>query len=454
MGNSYSKRIERYSAVIERLSSAARSRATQTGQVYNDFMVAEQVVMRSIELSKSTFYVEKAAIIAWLEDTPDINEESRKTGLELLSRNRDDLMQWGRDRLTEIVGAVIDGGDMRAPEEISFEICALSTQPTRRKKSKAGHVPVSPHDIDRLTQALIDIDPLSNLVARLRKAKVENSQALSAILLHSCWLTGMRPIEMFSCALVIARDDDVVVSPDDIDAQIPDITDRDFTGLRGLLAVGVAIGEIEKREGGQVMLAIRNAKTQNANPETVQEYRVLRLGEIDAYRLGVLWMTTQLRRLQITPKEIESLRDLVSRHARVISRRIMPGRKPVTLYTMRHDFADRAKLRYGKPEVAALMGHTGKNSAAHYGTKGLRRSSGGVQLGRRTPAGWMPQPDEAQALRLLSKWNPSLQRDPEVSLELADFTPQPLTVAPAIDAPAAPAAEPSIEVSSLPELAP
>lgn len=420
MGNSISKRLERYASEIDRIANATKARANLTGAVFNEFMMAEQVVMRSLELSQSTFYVEKAAVLAWLNDAPDLNAEHAHSGIELLSRSRADLLIWGRDRLTNMVDTIIAGGDMRSPEEISFEICGLSTQ-IHPGKIRHKHVPVSVHDIDRLTQALIDIDPLANMLLRLRKTKIDKSHALSAILLHSCWLTGMRPVEMFGSALLIIRDGDVAMAPDALDSAIPDITDRDYSGIGGLHAVGAAIAQLRVKLDGNVVLAIRNAKTQNANPDTVQDYRLQSLAGIDDYRLGVLWLSTQLRRLVVTPREVESLRDLVSRHARTLSKQLMPNRPPVTLYTMRHDFADRAKRRYTRPEVAALMGHTGKNSGSHYGTKGSRRSSA-VRLGKPSADGWMPQPDAEQAQRLFSNWTPSFA-GPEASFAIETFEP-------------------------------
>lgn len=444
MGNFNSNRLFRYSAAIDRLLSAARIRASLTGEIFSEFMVVEQVALRSVELAQASFYVEKAAIAAWLEDSPEIDEEVRARGLEFLSKGRKELNAWGRKRLSEIATSLAEEGDMRSPEEISFEVSGLSTSANRGKPKARNHKPISHHDIDRLTQELLDQDPLYNLLARLRKTKIANSQALSAVLLHSCWLTGMRPIEMFRCVLLIIKDDEAVMTPDDIDRVIPDITDRDNSGLQGLTAIGSAIQDLEKAAKGSVRLAIRNAKTRNANQETVQEYRILNLSGIDPYRLGVLWLTTQLRRLEVSAQEIGALRDLASRHARMAAKRIMPGRGNVTLYTMRHDFSDRAKLRFGKAEVAALMGHTSKNSGAHYGTKGLHRAKGGgPSIGKRNQMGWLPQPDEEQAKRLLAKWRPQFASGPEILMEIEDFEPAPIA--------ASPTASPEPEIQHEPE---
>lgn len=417
MGKSISKRLDRYLSHIDRLRGVARNRAQLTGADFVDSMIAEQVALRSLELSKSSFYVEKAAARAFFEDTPDLDPEDRQNALDLLSLSREEVISFGQEKLAHLVDIMVGRGDTRSSEEIAYELSGITTNVMLRGNGgtsrRRRRVPVTAHDTDRLTEALIDQDPLGTLVDRLRKTRGTKSRsfrALSGIMLQTCWLSGMRPVELFQCVIAVIVNDRVCIAPDDLDSRIPEIANQNGAGIGGLRAIGATILELARQNSGEVILAIRNAKTANANA-SVQEYRIQNLKGIDAYRLGVIWVATQLRRLDFSPDEIRGCRDLVTKHARAVSLRLRPDPPPVTLYSMRHDFSDRAKRAYSKPEVAALMGHTGRNSGSHYGTKNVRRGSG-FTPGRHAVHGWLPTPDAEQAARLIAHWSPSFGEEP------------------------------------------
>lgn len=414
MGKRISHHSSAYRRHVSRLQNCAHLRCSLLGTPYSDIQLVEQLFLRSTMVTRSTYYVEKAALKNFLLEASTLEAGARKTALERLDTPRAEVLLLGQSLLADMIAQAINAGDMRAEEEIATALHGY--QPARPQSAKNRKRPlITVHDVDELTSALTMGDPLNVLIDRLRKHRPTTSKALSAVLLHTAWLTGMRPIEMFSCAVLIVRDGVAVISPEALDGLVPSIAQRDDTETGGLTLIGRKLLEIEHKHDGRLMLAIRNAKVTNANQDTVQAYRLQRLTGIDPYRLGVLWLASQLRRLKISRTEIDNLRDLASRHVRDVSRMLRPGHPSMSLYSMRHDFADRAKHAYSRAEVAALMGHTGKNSGSHYGRKGLRQSSI-FNPSKTSRGGWLPSPDQAQAALLFAKWNPKLAMEPAVKL--------------------------------------
>jgi integrase len=151
---------------------------------------------------------------------------------------------------------------------------------------------------------------------------------------------------------------------------------------------------------------IKNRKQKNARKETKFPYRFQILENIPDRLIGVFCAASYLRFGNLTDEEKRSINIIMNSKFKMLCEDIhsLKGHN-LTLYSLRHSFTTRMRKYYKRSEIAALLGHTGKNSTANYGK---RIKSGGYGKTRQVGA-WAPKFDPYSADMIMAGWqNPSL----------------------------------------------
>ena len=242
-----------------------------------------------------------------------------------------------------------------------------------------------------------------------------DKNGIAKLLAWSTWLTGMRAIEVFRCRIVVApssadgRAANKDILSDPIDAfRRKRLVELDEFATFASRDLRNRILEESARTGVPPMLLIETAKTVCSSPGIDNRLRILILEGISANDFAVLCLASQLRQLKLDPKRFAHIRDGCSKKIKSASLRTFPDRlDPITLHYFRHAFADSARRLLTPPQVAALMGHTSRETARGYGGKFVRRS----KYAKR--ARWLPQHDPNQAELLEAAWTekPANRRD-------------------------------------------
>lgn len=164
--------------------------------------------------------------------------------------------------------------------------------------------------------------------------------------------TGLRPVEWLNAEFVV---DDPIGNPmPAIETPDPDAAATD-----------------KKRNP---RLVVENAKL--ALSPTGRKYRTLRLEPLPPEIIRAILWASALRHAEVNAENWGKIIVLVNRK---IDRAAKANgfERGMSLYDLRHYFADRAKKVLPREEVAALMGHGSTKSAGAYGRKTSRGSGGG-----------------------------------------------------------------------------
>ncbi|PZO73162.1 MAG: hypothetical protein DI629_20160 [Mesorhizobium amorphae] len=233
---------------------------------------------------------------------------------------------------------------------------------------------------------------------------------LVRVILGALWLTGARPVELWSMTVMTPRTDAM------IDAFRADIFRREppmavIAGLtetaeEAMSRTGLGPGRImdasREATGAPSLLLIRSAKQTSANPHLKVPYRIQVLEGAPPGDAALIVLASALR---LGPSD-DADRKRLTAFAQAHMRRIASGYEDIpqgiTLYTMRHSFANRLRSRMDDHEAAALTGHTARKTWMGYGARQPRRSGG-----------WVPAPDPVRAEAIRSFWD-----DPASSLAL------------------------------------
>ena len=256
-----------------------------------------------------------------------------------------------------------------------------------------------------------------NAIKSLALVKADG-KALLRIFMRTIRLTGMRPIEVFTCRIYVGD-----VTREYNNEDIRKIQDTPYQAVEENMLVpfdfdplahrslGTMVQSTIETTGISPILRIKAAKTTNANPELVLPFRVQVLHKIDKDDLEVLCLAAYLHHFPLKTKRQTNLITSMSRNLRAAADVTLPHRTDkLNLYSFRHDFATRAKLRMPVWEVAALLGHTSRASTRAYGKLFTRQRKG-------SDSGWMPlrDPEFAENIRLnwggVSRQTPGIESD-------------------------------------------
>jgi len=247
-------------------------------------------------------------------------------------------------------------------------------------------------------------DPVAAILS-VQDGRQLEIDGLTRIFATAIWMSGMRPVELWDARLMIPRFDLAhSLEMQEIARKDPGaaIANRWLVPVeRARLAITESFGDIVdravKQSGAPAILAIRTAKTTNANADVSEGFRLQVFGRIDPRMMTMLAASTQLRHFRVAPERRDTIRSLVLRRLKRIGRE-EPSLADLNLnlYALRHSFATRVKRKYGAAEAAALTGHSSVKSLYAYGRfRGGGKTSGGVALEEMLPA---PDPVAVQRL--------------------------------------------------------
>ena len=235
----------------------------------------------------------------------------------------------------------------------------------------------------------VDIDGIAKLLAKV------------------CWLTGMRAVEVFSCRLLVSAlsansgvEGRNALLSDPIGAfRLGNLAEVEVSRVSDCRELQADLLESTALTGVPSMLLIETAKTACSSPNIDNRQRIQILEGVSSYDLGLLCLASKLRRFALSPQRIATIRTGCSKKIKLASLDVFPDRcDPITLHYFRHAFADAARRLLTVPQVAALMGHTSRETANGYGGKFVRRSK--FASGTR----WLPKHDPKQADILETAW--------------------------------------------------
>jgi len=227
-----------------------------------------------------------------------------------------------------------------------------------------------------------------------------SSPGLARLLARTVWLTGMRAREVFGCRLfwtgaAAESAAGLVLGDGQRSGEFPALSLAD--PMRSLMQVRQ---EIATRLPDQVaVLTIRTAKTRCGARTINNRRRIQCLAGIDPDDLLRVWMTAQLRTLNLTRTRMNSHQHYCSKRLGRASEAVLPDRvHRINLKLLRHAFIDTCRRTLPLHAVAALSGHTHIVTARHYGGKHARYSR------HRVATRWMPQPDPEAVRQIRQIW--------------------------------------------------
>ena len=408
-----------YIGDFNRVLKGMTSRTSKTGAVPGVNEVTNQIAIRAFTLNISSARREVTAARtvcrAFLEDgawpegvtalppVSQLNEEEVGQILDFACLPVSELIRIGQELVEEITETMMRSGYTGSGEDLAQMISGVFPNRARgQSPSRKTHIPVTEGDLSRIDFHMMD-QPHEEAVRTFGGPR-QNVIALTRVFLKVIWLTGMRPIEVFGCRLMVGDP-----SRDYTHAQLGLIRrNPEQAAMTGLLTPQEALPGADeighsravldsvRSTGVDPVLLIRNAKTRNANAALVRPYRVQVLSGIAEEDLHLISLAALLHRTPVEKERTRDLINMVTRRIRAIAQEEFPERaNPLNLYALRHDFATRARRRMPLYQVAALMGHTALGSTRGYGKAQTRQSrSGGGG------AGWAPTCDETVAQRL------------------------------------------------------
>ncbi|MCW3782590.1 hypothetical protein OM960_13440 [Defluviimonas sp. CAU 1641] len=410
---------------LNRIADCVEKRAAILKRVPVLADLAEQTSIRSKALSKSTINLEIAAIrkvvaaveiedglLAWPEgthprdwmaDAPAEDLDGLRVSLDRPYRTIMDDAGKLLERDMEV--ARRNGFDLGEEEMIELLSGKRGNNGPRHDQKAQRHL--TWRDLMALEIELSDHDPLDSLTSlKSGKTRLEGTLRL---FINVTWFTGMRPVEVWACCLMVPRTD-IPFTQEMRDMIVADPAraigeDLMMTVEQAATHTGDSLGMTARnamiRAGAPCVLMITSAKTRNANPELKSPYRLQILKDIPLRQLNLIALATQGRRLRLTDKRKDSIRASMTKLLKAAARREpLLADLNLNLYAFRHSFATRAKRAMDSHEAAALTGHTSEATLHVYGERNVRK--GGKTKMRNED--WLPSPDPVFAAMIKEIW--------------------------------------------------
>lgn len=305
-------------------------------------------------------------------------------------------------------------------EDAMRALSGMGAERGHKERDKVKMAPITDRDFMELELHLSN-HPHQNALRTLTRKRTDG-KALLRIFMRTIRLTGMRPVEVFRCRLLVGRQG-YEYSPEEVkmiryapmnaavNEVLAPIDSYDPTPWGGMAEMVKGLEEIT---GVPPVLLIEAAKTTNANPELMRPFRAQVLSDIDMDDLEVICLAAHLHHFKMDRKKQSNLITTMTRNLTLAADEVLPRRRDkMNLYSFRHDFATRARLTLDLWEVAALLGHTAKASTYTYGKRRTRKRKGGSGS-----SGWMPAHDQEFAEIIRDKWGVQAESRPEAVAEV------------------------------------
>jgi integrase len=404
---------------FNRVAKSTQERCLLSGEPPSLGEIEAQVALRAAVMKVSSLRREITSLRSvtawfleeetWPEGTEAISWVMNAT-LEDVTQLHSGLMRTAKE-FTEIsanvTGNMIDQVmEMNFPgseEDAMRALSGMSPTQGHKERDKVKMQPITDREIMELELHLSD-HPHQNALKTLTRKRTD-SKALLRIFMRVIRLTGMRPVEVFKCRLLVGREGHEYSKSDiELITYAPMIA-----ALKGLVGpldmvdpsrwggMAAAVKGLQEITGVPPILMIEAAKTTNANPDLLRPFRAQVLKDIDIDDLEVICLAAHLHHIQMDRKRMSNLITTMTRNLTATAKQVLPRRlDKLNLYSFRHDFATRARRQFDLWEVAALLGHTAKASTYTYGKRRTRKGGGS--------GGWMPVPDEEFAEAIRDKW--------------------------------------------------
>jgi hypothetical protein len=429
------KTREKYELGFQSIIASAESVAEKLDRKprVEDFIIA--TTLRCSQFKRSTV----GAILAALRYCIQTIQTERKDGLQMsipdlpfwvieatdmelekvadfLRRTPSDIIDGSEKICREFYQEAVLAGYLGQQEELISSFGSQTGQAASRKAEKV----VTHREIMMIDMALSD-ESIDAAMVSAGPARWVKARAMARIFALSIWATGMRPIEVWDCMMMIPI-------PEKMDTQEKrDLALKDPRAAIKLKLYmlaeavnrgpGETIGDIimkaTRLSGAPAFLIIKSAKQTNANKQLRTELRIQVLKDAPWLVLSMLGVAAQLRHHKISDRRKDRTRDKINAILQETVR-VDPSfdRDSLSLYTLRHSFATRVKLKFDIATAASLIGHTSKRTTYGYGeqrrTKAVSRS-GSAQ----DPAMWTPQADPVHADLISKAWGITAEMDLE-----------------------------------------
>lgn len=423
---------------FNRLAKSLETRCQMTGEIPVIGEIETQIALRAAIMKIASLRRELTSIrsvISWFlneESWPEgVEERDWITGADMeeigqlhsgLVRTGREFVELGEQLSASQVALVMQMNFPGSEEDAARAISGMQPERSRRKpRDKKYMAPITDRDFMELELYLSD-HPHQNALKTLSMKRTD-SKALLRIFMRAIRLTGMRPVEVFNCRIFVGDTNREYTA-----SEISKVYDAPYrAALTGTL---MPIDAMDPRPWGSMAAMVRHAcettsvppvllieaaKTTNANPDLLRPFRAQVLRTIEDDDLEVLCLAAHLHHFKIDKKRRSNLITTMTRNLTAAAEKTLPRRVDnLNLYSFRHDFATRARLRLQVWEVAALMGHTAKASTYTYGKRHTRKKSGSGSGG-----GWMPLQDAEFAEAIREKWGASPEEAPKIDAKQA-----------------------------------
>ena len=314
---------------------------------------------------------------------------------------RKQLRERGRRELRSLVKEAVESGqypDSRGNESVIAENLAGRIAKFARRSPKTGWMPISEAEFERMLDQL-PVGTERAALDSLREGKAMKAGGIARLLARSIWLTGMRALEVFQCRL-LAIDPDDKLPPPELRKILDDPRAAHEAGRLRDADLEIGRGDFGRNKRTPLIFGIKTLKTANSSPLINNAFRFQLLEGINQRGLAALSCASMLSRLQLPYSRAEGIAGRSTKHLGLASLKADPGREhAVTLHSLRHAFVDAARGILPPHEVAALSGHTARDTMLGYGGKHVRRRK---NSGRTR---WMPKADPASADAIKRAWS-------------------------------------------------
>lgn len=244
------------------------------------------------------------------------------------------------------------------------------------------------------------------------QSQVPHNRGLARVFALSIWATGMRPVELWNCRLMVPipeRVDSQKKRDMAIESPRQALLDRLYMNVESVTrSPGETLGDVAmamtKSAGAPAILIIKSAKQSNANKMIKSEFRLQVLQDAPRIVLSMLSIVAQLRHSDANERRRNRIRDKINTVLKSVAEsERMHERESISLYSFRHSFATRAKMRLKINEAASLIGHTSKRMTFAYGKRRQTRAISRKDAVE-NPSLWIPQPDPVHAEMIGLAW--------------------------------------------------
>lgn len=421
---------EQYRRNYNRLAQAAAQRAELTGREPALLDLVDQLAIRSLTHARSTVAVELTSlrrifrdalyeddqlIVPGEVDRHDWVSHASETEFgnlkSILARPAPEIMSRAREILDREL-AILKLESLHMGDDEAADLLAGGARQERGSQKDQRHI--SPRDVDRFELELADHDRVEAWRAALRGDPAIDAGGLLRIFMRTIFLTGMRPVEVWTSRLMVPNteipftDDDrnkIASNPQHaIQEGLVVPVDQVMVSL-GETQAGAAASHAARHSGAPCLLVIHSAKQTNVKAD-IRPVRIQVLHGASQETLATIGMATLLRRAKLSEKRRTNLLRSMNRKLKAaMARHSQYGDMTLNLYAFRHSFATRVRSAHGDAAAAALTGHSARGSLYHYGERMASRRRGGR-------GDWLPEADPARMAELLQYWSPEAKGEP------------------------------------------